>query len=251
MIRNICVLGLMLAIAAGCEPGTQGEYGKKAAAAKKSEPSTGIYYEGEHKGRFFVIGTEGGFKKLKEHGHIPYARTLIGEGPEGKTLVIEIDNKNPALTDSLYAQYLKKHPYYAEQEMHGRYFVIGNPATMDKLIANGHIPYAKTLIGEGPEGKTLVIEIDNKHPEVTERLYSQYLKNHPYYAEQEAEGRLFVIGKPETMDKLMANGHIPYAKTHIGAGPGGKTVVIEIDNKDASLAERLEKTFCSNHKMAF
>lgn len=46
----------------------------------------------------------------------------------------------------------------------GHYYVIGS----------GRLPYTRTLIGGGPQGKTVVFEVDKKRPEYVERLMTQF-----------------------------------------------------------------------------
>lgn len=249
MLKQIIAGIALIALFAGCTPPPESQEPMSTtpmADAVATHPSTSMrYYEKEVDGRLFVIGKEETLQRLNDNGHIPYAKTLIGEGPNGKTLVVEIDKKDPALQANLLAMYRAKHPYYRVAEMHGRVFVLGNPETFTKLLDNGHIPYARTLIGMGPAGETVVVEIDKENPSMVDRLQQQYSNN--YYSETEKHGRIFLVGSPEMRQKLISNGHIPYARTFIGAGKGGATVVVEIDKDNAALTDRLVAEYESRH----
>lgn len=67
------------------------------------------YYEMEHDGRIYVIGDDDMAASFKEHHHLPYTRTLVGEGPKGETVVIQVDKDNPELASKLEAQFRKRH----------------------------------------------------------------------------------------------------------------------------------------------
>jgi hypothetical protein len=54
-----------------------------------------------------------------------------------------------------------------------------------------------------------------------------------------------VVGSKESREKFAAHGHMPYAKTVLGAGPAGETAVFEINKKDPKMVERLMKMFKS------
>ena len=56
----------------------------------------------------------------------------------------------------------------------GRHYVIGSTKMSIKFIGSGHLPYTRTLIGGGPQGKTVVFEVDKKKPEYVERLMAQF-----------------------------------------------------------------------------
>ncbi|MCH2175957.1 MAG: hypothetical protein MK193_09540 [Lentisphaeria bacterium] len=68
-----------------------------------------IYEEIENKGRIYVIGTEKGKMDVQKHGHLPIAKTFIGEGPKGETLIFELDKKNPDLLKRLISNYELMH----------------------------------------------------------------------------------------------------------------------------------------------
>ncbi|SHJ17330.1 hypothetical protein SAMN02745165_01690 [Malonomonas rubra DSM 5091] len=131
-----------------------------------------------------------------------------------------------------------------------RHYVVGSEESSEKFAAHGHMPYAKTVLGAGPHGETVVFEIAKKDPNLTERLMSTYERT-PFLVESKGDdyavykymNRLYVVGSKESSEKFAAHGHMPYAKTVLGAGPAGETVVFEINKKEADLTERLMKMF--------
>jgi hypothetical protein len=56
----------------------------------------------------------------------------------------------------------------------GRYCVVGSTKMRIKFIGSGHLPYTRTVIGGGPQGKTVVFEVNKKKPEYVERLMTQF-----------------------------------------------------------------------------
>jgi len=69
-----------------------------------------------------------------------------------------------------------------------------------------------------------------------------------YYAEESDEGRIYVFGTAKLHEAYKSSKQKPYiAKTFIGAGPSGKTVVFEADAKSADLQERLRREFNRRH----
>jgi len=130
-----------------------------------------------NEGRIYILGSEASAKKFIKSPHLPYAKTRIAEGPGGATLIFEIDKKNPDLAPSLEKAWDSSQgadaPFWVHHR-HGRYYIIGNAKTNLTFLSQGHMPYAKTLIGEGPGGATLVFEIDKKDPELASRLVESF-----------------------------------------------------------------------------
>lgn len=74
------------------------------------EPATGFYAEETYKARLYVFGTEKAHKSFKEHEQVPsIAKTFIGAGPEGQTVVLEADAKTNDLQERLKVQYESRH----------------------------------------------------------------------------------------------------------------------------------------------
>ena len=68
-----------------------------------------------------------------------------------------------------------------------------------------------------------------------------------YYAEAEHNGRIYVFGDPRTEQTFQTTHSIQIAKTFIGAGPGGRTVVFEARDKLAAMTARLIAKFSADH----
>jgi hypothetical protein len=136
----------------------------------------GNFYLWQNDGRHYVIGSQEMNEKFKKNGHIPYAKTVLGAGPNGETVVYEINKKDTAYVERLMKTYeetpfeIAKKGDISVYKKDGRIYVLGTDATRDKFIKNGHIPYAKTVLGAGPNGETIIYEIDKDNPELTEKL---------------------------------------------------------------------------------
>ena len=79
------------------------------AAAAPAATSGGFYEEMPHDGRVYVFGsatTRDAFRKVH---HMPYTRTLIGYAADGRTVVFEVDKKDPALAERLESEYARRH----------------------------------------------------------------------------------------------------------------------------------------------
>jgi len=62
------------------------------------------------KGRYYVLGTEKAHKALRESQQTPpIAKTYVGAGPDGTTLVLEADAKSNDLQERLKTQYESRH----------------------------------------------------------------------------------------------------------------------------------------------
>jgi len=73
---------------------------------------------------------------------------------------------------------LKDPGYYAEEEHDGRWYVFGNEKTHKQFATSRSIQIAKTFIGEGPGGATVVFEAKDKLPEMTDRLVKTFSERH-------------------------------------------------------------------------
>jgi len=70
-----------------------------------------------------------------------------------------------------------------------------------------------------------------------------------HYKEVTHEGRVYVMGKLDTIRKLGDKPEFPYATTKIGAGVGGATVVLEADPKDDMFAKKLWQLYTRRHNL--
>jgi hypothetical protein len=69
-----------------------------------------------------------------------------------------------------------------------------------------------------------------------------------YYAEESADGRIYVFGTAKLHEAYKASKQKPHiAKSFIGSGPSGETVVLEADAKSNDLQERLRQEFNRRH----
>ena len=59
----------------------------------------------------------------------------------------------------------------------GRHYVIHSVKMARKFKGSGHPPDTRTLIGSGPQGKTVVFEVDKRKAEYVQRLLAQFQTN--------------------------------------------------------------------------
>jgi hypothetical protein len=70
-----------------------------------------------------------------------------------------------------------------------------------------------------------------------------------FYAEESSKGRTYVFGTEKAHERFKASGEVPgVAKTYIGAGANGESVVLEADAKNPALQERLKAEFNRRHR---
>lgn len=100
-----------LAVLAGCKssaPASSSSSSDKPVAMAKE--TGGFYQEEAYKGRLYVLGTEKACKAFKETQQVPpIAKTYIGAGPDGQSVVLEADAKTTDLQDRLKAEYEARH----------------------------------------------------------------------------------------------------------------------------------------------
>lgn len=170
------LVGAFLTACSGLSPQTAGAAGPQKILSKGMD-----FAVFSHLDRHYVTGSEESTGSFAKHGHLPYARTVLGAGPEGETVVFEINKKDPAYVERLVAVYQKtpflvdsKGDNYAVYKLGGRLFVIGNAKTIASFVEHGHLPYTKTLLGAGPMGETVIFEVDKKNPAHAERLVKMF-----------------------------------------------------------------------------
>jgi len=69
----------------------------------------GDYFEVERDNRIYVLGSAEPFESFQKAHHLPYTNTLIGEGPNGQTVVFEASNDGSALQNRLAKIYGNRH----------------------------------------------------------------------------------------------------------------------------------------------
>ena len=213
----------------GCSSSVKSSLSKSSTSKSVVKP----YYAAHLKdARYYVIGSEESEAKFKATHHLPYTDTRIGVGPKGESVIVEVDKKDPKLQERLWNTFSAKNLYYSEIEYDARTYIVGSIASKFKFMKLPHFPYAKTLVGAGAQGQTVVVEIDKKNSHMQERLWKEYKARNFYYAEEIHDGRIYVIGNKETHEKFKKNPHLPYPRTMIGAGPDGETIIFELDKKN-------------------
>jgi len=108
---NFGVAVLLAVVWAGCssKPSSSAPAAPEKPAAMAKE-SGGFYAEESYKGRLYVFGTEKAHKAFKDTQQVPHiAKTYIGAGPEGQSVVLEADAKAMDLQDRLKAEYEGRH----------------------------------------------------------------------------------------------------------------------------------------------
>ena len=142
------------------------------------------FYVYDHDGRYYVIGSAAMAMTFEGSGHLPYTRTLIGAGPRARTVIFEVVKKEPEYVERLQETYegtphlvAREGKDYFVYHHQRRYYVIGSTKMSIKFIGSGHLPYTRTVIGGGPQGKTVVFEVDKKKPEHVERLMARFQSN--------------------------------------------------------------------------
>ena len=140
---------------------------------------------------------------------------------------------------------------YWEQVHEGRIYVIGNAETHASFMKTHHLPYTFTKIGAGPKGETVVVEADKSGKVLQDKLWEKFRLRNLYYAEEEHEGRTYVLGSAVSQLGFRKSPHLPYALTMIGAGVDGKTVVFEVSKDNQAYALRLKAEYARRHNIAF
>ena len=140
---------------------------------------------------------------------------------------------------------------YWEHRHEGRIFVIGNADTNESFKKTHHLPYTFTKIGAGPKGETVVVEADKSGNVLQNKLWDKFRMLNLYYAEEEHNDRIYVLGSATSHLAFRNSPHLPYALTMIGAGKDGKTVVFEVDKDNSAQAQRLKSEYASRHNIAF
>ncbi len=171
---------LMLAVAlftAGCSATTA----KQDNATQQIVAKDGNFFVWQHMNRHYVLGSEESNSKFAKSPNMPYARTVLGAGPNGETVVYEIKKKDDAYTERLIETYNhtpfmidSKGDNYFVHKYAGRIYVLSDAKTNEKFQTTPHLPLTKTVLGAGPQGETVIFEFNKNKPEETDRLIKTY-----------------------------------------------------------------------------
>lgn len=137
-----------------------------------------FYEELQHEGRIYVVGSQKSLAALRETQHLAYTQTILGYGPQSATVIFEVDPKQEALQRRLRREFDRRHRYYAEEHREGRIYVIGDAALHGEFRSSGHLPYTASKIGKGPQGETLVFQVDTKDEGLLRRLEREFAARH-------------------------------------------------------------------------
>lgn len=148
--------------------------GREPAVLEGAPAPSGEYFEVEHDGRFYVVGSAKSLADFRQTQHLAYTQTILGYGPKGATVVFEIDPKDEALQNRLRGEFDARHRYYAEERRDGRIYVIGDAPMHAEFRQTGHLPYTASKIGKGPARETLVFQIDPKDERLLRRLEREF-----------------------------------------------------------------------------
>lgn len=217
------------------------------------------YHVWKYQGRLYVIGSDKINESFQKHKHMPYTKTILGLGIEGETVVFEVNKKDSTFADRLISIYKERNPIRVDAEenynvwkYNGRIYVIGSDKVNETFKKHKHMPYTKTILGLGPAGETVIFEVNKKDPAFAEQLIEKY-NSKPYlvtssqnYFVWKYNGRIYVIGSTKTNDTFVKHKHMPYTKTILGLGPGGETVIFEVNKKDAAFTEKLINQYKMN-----
>lgn len=137
---------------------------------------------------------------------------------------------------------------YTAVDHDGRIYVIGKEDTLMSFKETHHLPLTKSMIGAGPNGETVVVEVCKEDPEMANKLWMNYANENIKYYERYHDGRVYVMGSLSTLENFKTTHHLPLTKTYIGEGAGGITVVIEESKEDAELSKNLWAMYKAKHK---
>lgn len=172
-----------LLVLAGCasertEVASVADGGREPAVLESTTAPSGEYFEVEHDGRVYVVGSAKSLADFRATHHLAYTQTLLGYGTKGMTVVFEIDPKNEALQQRLRGEFDARHRYYAEERRDGRIYVIGEARLHEEFRQTGHLPYTSSKIGKGPGRETLVFQVDPKDERLLRRLEREFATRH-------------------------------------------------------------------------
>ncbi|MGQ0528990.1 MAG: hypothetical protein ACT4PG_04050 [Panacagrimonas sp.] len=126
---------------------------------------------------------------------------------------------------------------YYELIHDGRLYAFSDLADYQNWHKIGEIPLVVTLVGAGPNGETVKLQLNKSDAKAMEKipgykgatqlLYEGELigLEQGFYGEIVSEDRYWVFESGADLREFKKSGEAPCGVTHIGAGPQGKTVV--------------------------
>ncbi len=121
----------------------------------------------------------------------------------------------------------------------GRVYVLGDPALQRIFLETDEVALTRTLIGEGPDGRTLIFGMNKDDakrggPTVAEMMYDgKQAPAGPFYGEVIKAGRYYVFVEWKDMADYLKHSEVPLTYTEIGTGPKGETVIYALNKNTA------------------
>ena len=126
------------------------------------------FYEIHHDGRIHAFSDQGDYRIWRETREIPLVVTLIGAGPNGETVKLQLNKADAkamektvgykGATQRLYEGQLigAETGFYGEIATAERFWVFESGPDLHEFKKSGEAACGVTHIGAGPEGKTVV-----------------------------------------------------------------------------------------------
>lgn len=134
----------------------------------KVVPEQNLFLTFHENGRLYVLGDAKLERIFRETGEVALARTRIGEGPDGRTLVFGMtkdDAKRGGPTDAEMLYDMKLVPagsFYGEVARNGRLYVFTEWQDMAAYLRHGEVALTYTEVGAGPKGETVVYALNKE-----------------------------------------------------------------------------------------
>lgn len=134
----------------------------------KVVPEQNLFLTFHENGRLYVLGDAKLERIFRETGEVALARTRIGEGPDGRTLVFGMtkdDAKRGGPTDAEMLYDMKLVPagsFYGEVARNDRLYVFTEWQDMAAYLRHGEVALTYTEVGAGPKGETVVYALNKE-----------------------------------------------------------------------------------------
>jgi hypothetical protein len=188
------------------------------AAWRFGRPGFAVFADEDGRIWAFRSGSKG-LKAYLEHGEPAKSVTMIGVGPDGRTV-------RGAEKDELKAYCAQWHygqPGFEVYEDDGRLWVFRKGSEgLQQYVAKGEPAKFATRVGEGPDGMT----VRGAELEALADYCAQYKYAQPGFVVYGHDGRLWVFREGSKEHKeFLAKGEPAKRVTLVGAGPDGRTVL--------------------------